>query len=300
MSHLRRADAVVAGTYVSAMAADSELARLLTEFGHTHSNEGSDDGEDSDETIVVEANLALATKLEQEMLSSTLRHRASQALMKRAELIPVDVSKRESLKLLKASTRPKEKREQGSVKYSVYKEFIKANSYLGVCFYLFTILLQQFLTISTNIWLKDWSESNGETGNNGDLRYYLGVYAALGLGASLVFLANGLILYSFCVIRSAKVMHDRMFHAVMRSPMLFFETTPLGTILNRFSRDVYVIDEILARVFGGFARTLAGVLGMILVITSAAPTFLLVVAPLMFIYKRIQVWNRSLLVIKSY
>lgn len=52
--------------------------------------------------------------------------------MHRAELVAVDVQKRETLKQLKASTRPKENREQGSVKYSVYKEYIKANGYLGV------------------------------------------------------------------------------------------------------------------------------------------------------------------------
>lgn len=124
------------GTYASAMSTESELSQLLIEFGHA----GSDDSDDeettdgSEETAVapVEKNAALATKLEQEMLSSTLRQRASQALMKRAELVPVDVQKRDTLRTLKASTRPKEKREQGSVKYAVYKEFIKANSYVGV------------------------------------------------------------------------------------------------------------------------------------------------------------------------
>lgn len=110
-----------------------------------------------------------------------------------------------------------------------------------------------------------------------------------------------------------------MFHAVMRSPMLFFgsslptllslhhppeadssspltqrkhnaETTPLGTILNRFSRDVLVIDETLARVFGGFARTLAGVFGMIAVIASSAPAFLLILVPVLFVYKSVQTY----------
>lgn len=74
----------------------------------------------------------------------------------------------------------------------------------------------------------------------------------------------------------------------MRSPMRFFETTPIGTILNRFSRDIYVIDEVLARTFGGFARTIAGVFSMIAVISSSVPAFLLVLIPVLFVYKRIQ------------
>ena len=127
--------------------------------------------------------------------------------------------------------------------------------------YLLTIVAQQGLQIATNVWLKNWSQHNSDTGDNGNVTYYLAIYAMLGVGASLIFFLNGVLLYSLCVIRSAKLMHDRMFNAVIRSPMLFFETTPLGTILNRFSRDVYVIDEVLARVFGGFARTLAGVFG---------------------------------------
>ena len=66
------------------------------------------------------------------------------------------------------------------------------------------------------------------------------------------------------------------------------ESTPLGTILNRFSRDIYVIDEVLARVFGGFFRTMASVFGMIAVITSQAPAFLFVLVPVLFVYKQVQ------------
>ena len=104
---------------------------------------------------------------------------------------------------------------------------------MQVFFYLLTIVLQQFLTIGTNLWLRYWSGNNSETGTNGDLTFYLSIYAAFGVAASLVFLANGLILYSFCVVRSAKHMHDGMFHAVMRSPMLFFGTlSPLVARLD--------------------------------------------------------------------
>lgn len=59
-----------------------------------------------------------------------------------------------------------------------------------------------------------------------------------------------------------------------------------------------MIDSILARVLGGFFRTLAGVGGMVAVIAGSAPVFLIVFIPLMFIYRRIQIYylatNREL------
>lgn len=45
-----------------------------------------------------------------------------------------------------------------------------------VSLYMFTILLQQGLQISTNVWLKNWSERNATSGDNGYLPYYLGMY----------------------------------------------------------------------------------------------------------------------------
>jgi ATP-binding cassette subfamily C (CFTR/MRP) protein 1 len=237
---LRKGVIIERGTYASAISGTSELSRLLSEFGKTTDDDSDEAGSGSEDTVVVPE--VMEPKLEIDSIPD-LRDRASKALMKRADLIPVDLQKRQTLKSLKASTKPKEKREQGSVKFDVYKNFLRANSYLGVgsfsfsalfsagtnefamrqvALFILTIILQQLLTIGINLWLRYWAENNSAAGNNGDLKFYLGIYAALGIGASAVYLANGMILYSFCVIRSAKYMHDAMFFAVIRSPMLFF------------------------------------------------------------------------------
>lgn len=148
--------------------------------------------------------------------------------------------------------------------------------------------MQQVLSVGTNWWLKQWSQVNNSSDDNPRIGMFLGVYAALGVGTSLAALIGSLALYSFCVIRAARHMHDSMFHSTMRAPLSFFESTPIGTVLNRFSRDVYVIDEVLARVVGGFVRTMAQVVSVVLVISVSTPAFLFAVIPLLLIYKRIQ------------
>ena len=54
---------------------------------------------------------------------------------------------------------------------------------------------------------------------------------------------------SFCfylaALKASENLHDRMTKAVMKAPVLFFDTNPAGRILNRFSKDVGVMDDIL-------------------------------------------------------
>jgi ABC-type multidrug transport system fused ATPase/permease subunit len=44
-------------------------------------------------------------------------------------------------------------------------------------------------------------------------------------------------------IAAAKTLHQQMLHSVIRSPMSFFDTTPIGRIVNRFSADTDTIDN---------------------------------------------------------
>lgn len=41
-----------------------------------------------------------------------------------------------------------------------------------------------------------------------------------------------------CTVKAASALHDKLFHRLLLSPMRFFDTTPLGRILTRFSRDM--------------------------------------------------------------
>ena len=71
----------------------------------------------------------------------------------------------------------------------------------------------------------------------------------------------------------------------MRAPLGYFERTPVGVLLNRFSRDMQVIDEVLVRVISGFFRTLIVVISIVFVIGGALPPFLLMILPLSVFYQ---------------
>jgi ATP-binding cassette subfamily C (CFTR/MRP) protein 1 len=133
----------------------------------------------------------------------------------------------------------KEHTEQGKVKWSVYGEYAKTNNLAAVAVYLFCLVASQVAQIGGSVWLKNWSERNTEAGSNPEVGKYIGIYFAFGIGASALTVCQTLILWIFCSIEASRKLHERMATAIFRSPMSFFDVTPAGRILNRFSRCVF-------------------------------------------------------------
>ncbi|GCB75002.1 hypothetical protein scyTo_0019708 [Scyliorhinus torazame] len=75
---------------------------------------------------------------------------------------------------------------------------------------------------------------------------------------------------------------------ILRVPMLFFDTTPTGRIVNRFSKDIYTIDETIPMSFRGVLACFFGVIGTLFVICLATPYFTIVIVPLAILYYFIQ------------
>ena len=75
-----------------------------------------------------------------------------------------------------------------------------------------------------------------------------------------MFISNGALLMHSRTVRafnntcflSAKILHDMAVYAVLRSPMRYFDTNPIGILLNRFSKDTYYMDERFPDVFLDF------------------------------------------------
>ncbi|KAL2137148.1 hypothetical protein VTI74DRAFT_7695 [Chaetomium olivicolor] len=182
----------------------------------------------------------------------------------------------------------KEHSEQGKVKWSVYAEYAKTNNIYAVAVYLIALIAAQTAQIAGNVWLKNWAERNTEAGSNPNIGKYLGIYFVFGIGAAALTVVQTLILWIFCSIEASRKLHERMATAIFRSPMSFFDVTPAGRILNRFSSDIYRVDEVLARTFNMLFNNLAKSGFTLVVISMTVPPFIALIVPLSAMYIWIQ------------
>jgi ABC-type multidrug transport system fused ATPase/permease subunit len=186
------------------------------------------------------------------------------------------------------SKQTKEFSEQGKVKWSVYGEYAKTSNLVAVCIYLLLLLGAQSASIGGSVWLKHWSEVNQRYMGNPSVGKYIGIYFAFGVGSAALVVVQTLILWIFCSIEASRKLHERMAFAIFRSPMNFFETTPAGRILNRFSSDIYRVDEVLARTFNMLFVNTARAAFTLVVISASTPIFIALIIPLGGLYLYIQ------------
>lgn len=90
-------------------------------------------------------------------------------------------------------------------------------------------------------------------------------------------------------VQAARLLHSALLHNKIRSPQSFFDTTPSGRILNRFSKDIYVIDEVLAPTILLLFNSLSISISIIVVIIASTPLFVVVILPLVLLYGFVQV-----------
>ena len=156
---------------------------------------------------------------------------------------------------------------------------------LSTCIIL-CFIISETSAVSSGIWLARWSSTNVTSNDERDL--FLGVYGGLGMSQAIFTLFAALAMAAGSRIAS-RHLHQRMLVNIMHSPMSFFETTPQGRIMNRFSKDISGIDDMVPRSMTSFLRTFLSVIGTMFAITFATPIFLAVIVPLGALYFFIQV-----------
>ena len=90
-------------------------------------------------------------------------------------------------------------------------------------------------------------------------------------------------------VAASRVLHHQMLSAVLRAPLTFFETTPAGRIVNRFSRDVETVDTLLPQLIESWLVSAFDVLATVAILLYSSPVFILIAIPLAILYYFAQV-----------
>ncbi|XP_059156862.1 ATP-binding cassette sub-family C member 4-like isoform X7 [Physella acuta] len=206
-----------------------------------------------------------------------------------------------------------EERASGTVGLRVYVDYFKA----GAGIFKFTVLVliniaAQVFYIGSDWWLSRWSnqeetkyaaiekqrrfmdEFNITDINNSsissnitipyvDSHFNIYVFTGIILAVFLFGLARALLFFKIAVDASQKL-HNMMFTRILRSPISFFDTNPVGRILNRFSKDIGHMDDLLPVTFFDFIQCALLILGIVLVAGIVNPYVFIPTVPLAILF----------------
>merc|ERR1719270_1860103 len=217
----------------------------------------------------------------------------------------------------------KEQRSTGSVKASVYsKYFTSGGGWISVIFMIVINIICQALYSGSDIWLSYWTnkeelkiiERNSsiqevfhtlpapsiqnhdnytiitDLFEEDDLEehfFNLGIYAAIVLSLIVTSLIRTIHFFYLCM-RSSVKLHDSTFNRLLRAPCRFFDTNPVGRILNRFSKDMGSMDELLPPAFFDCFTIGLTIIGIMAVIFAVRPWVIIptIVLGILFVWLR--------------
>ncbi len=107
-----------------------------------------------------------------------------------------------------------------------------------------------------------------------DASYYLGIYAILGAVYVFICFFREIILF-WGSRRASWILHERLLTGIFRAKFRFFDSTPLGQLTNRFSKDIQALDQEVAPVAIGMLHSAASVVTIVILISVITPGFLI-------------------------
>uniref|UniRef100_A0A8B9Y715 ATP binding cassette subfamily C member 4 n=1 Tax=Bos mutus grunniens TaxID=30521 RepID=A0A8B9Y715_BOSMU len=112
-----------------------------------------------------------------------------------------------------------------------------------------------------------------------------GIYLDLWLTLSTILfgIIRSLLIF-YVLANSAQTLHNKMLESILRTPVLFFNRNPIGRILNRFSKDIGHMDDLLPQTFQDFIQMFLLVIGVVGVMVASIPWIAILVIPLGIIF----------------
>uniref|UniRef100_A0A7N6C098 Multidrug resistance-associated protein 1 n=1 Tax=Anabas testudineus TaxID=64144 RepID=A0A7N6C098_ANATE len=181
-----------------------------------------------------------------------------------------------------------DKASTGQVKLSVFWAYLKAIGVLLSFISLLLFITHHGLSLFSNYWLSLWTDDPVINGTQPTRMMRLGVYGALGFSQGEEVVFGFSLSMSIGGILASRYLHQSMLYDVLRSPMSFFERTPSGNLVNRFSKEIDTIDTVIPQIFKMFLGSMFNVLGACVVILIATPLVAVVIPFLGLLYFFVQ------------
>ncbi|NP_001412107.1 multidrug resistance-associated protein 1 isoform 2 [Mus musculus] len=269
------------GSYQELLDRDGAFAEFLRTYANAEQDLASEDDSVSGsgkESKPVENGMLVTDTVGKHLQSGdTSQQHSSIAELQKAG------AKEETWKLMEA-----DKAQTGQVQLSVYWNYMKAIGLFITFLSIFLFLCNHVSALASNYWLSLWTDDppvvNGTQANR---NFRLSVYGALGIlqGAAIFG-------YSMAVsiggIFASRRLHLDLLYNVLRSPMSFFERTPSGNLVNRFSKELDTVDSMIPQVIKMFMGSLFSVIGAVIIILLATPIAAVIIPPLGLVYFFVQ------------
>ncbi|XP_065575833.1 ATP-binding cassette sub-family C member 5-like isoform X12 [Artemia franciscana] len=203
-----------------------------------------------------------------------------------------------------------EEKEKGSIPISVYLTYVKYAGGGLLSFFVFAVVALSVLsTAASSWWLSYWikqgsgsanmteisglnvSSSNstavrthpGSISDNPELPFYRNVYGSFIAIILFSSLLRGF-LFTKVTLRASNKVHNYLVAKIFRAPTRFFEATPVGRLLNLFSRDMDEIDVRLPYTLEAFLQNIFFIAISILLPVIIFPWFVIILAILTGIF----------------
>ncbi|KAL2869491.1 putative ABC bile acid transporter [Aspergillus lucknowensis] len=195
-----------------------------------------------------------------------------------------------------------EKRETGSISLKVYAAYLNRGN--RVWWWILAFLAYaafMALLVGRSWWVSVWTASgssnptpavtsqhtlNRVNHSDNSLAFYLAIYVGISAGACLIGTLRCLALAT-AFIKSSRQLFDDLLTTVLRAPLRWLDTVPLGRILNRFTSDIYLLDWRLGYDLGHLVYKALELTGILVAGATVSPLLLILACALLILCTRL-------------
>lgn len=205
--------------------------------------------------------------------------------IEKKQLEKIQTQQNEMLEKEEGKLMIREDRAVNGLGWEVYKNYIlfgagRLTVWGWIAFYLIATAFATFCQIFANTWLSFWIDNKFHGRSSG---FYIGLYVMFSILA-VVFLVCELMSLVFVSNTSSWVLQIKSIRNILKAPMSFIDTTPIGRIMNRFSRDTEVLDNEISNQLRITSFSLSNIIGIVILCIIYLPWFAIAVPFMAFAF----------------